>query len=380
MTIDARWLLEWLAESAVRTTVLAAVVGLVIAILRIRSVDANRAVWRWVLVAGLVMPVLTAVVPTIGVPIWTAEAPLAVMTLPAQESAVPQMPTQFAAPSQFAAPLGVEPSWELVLLTLYGLVAVGLLLRLAVGCGRISRLRLQAQPAQADALTPGQVRIVESDGCRVPFTFGWLDPTVVLPSNWQRWSQSQLGVVLTHEFAHIENRDFLFQMLSAVHRCLFWFSPLSWWLDRRLAGLAEHAGDDAVLRAGHDAVEYADWLYQFFGRRGYGRWGTSLVSMAGNSPAALRIDRILDPTRRPSRPLSRRALIALALLFLPLLWLSAGSSAVARAASSAAGQLQPPATPPNPPLPPTQEPRTGSKAAPTPLPRPAPLGASQEKP
>lgn len=84
MTIDASWFLEWLAECAVRTVLVGSVVALVAAVLRVRSVEANRVVWRWVLAAGLLMPVLTALVPTIQVPIWTAAAPPTVITAPAQ--------------------------------------------------------------------------------------------------------------------------------------------------------------------------------------------------------------------------------------------------------------------------------------------------------
>ena len=182
-----------------------------------------------------------------------------------------------------------------MLLALYGLVCLAMLLRLAVDRRRISHPHERVNTVQDASAAATGIRIVESASCRVPFTFGWLKPTIVLPSNWRRWSRNQLGVVLTHEFAHVQNRDFLFQILSAVHRCLFWFSPLRWWLGRRLVSLAEHAGDDAVLRAGHDAVEYSDWLYWFFGRGSYGRWGTPLISVAGARPATRRIDWVLDP-------------------------------------------------------------------------------------
>ena len=39
----------------------------------------------------------------------------------------------------------------------------------------------------------------------------------------------------------------LTQRLSLLHRAIFWFSPLAWWLDRHLADLAEQASDEATL-------------------------------------------------------------------------------------------------------------------------------------
>jgi uncharacterized protein (TIGR03435 family) len=41
---------------------------------------------------------------------------------------------------------------------------------------------------------------------------------------------------------------------------VFWFHPLSWWLERRLASLAEEACDAAVLSRGHDPRDYCTYL------------------------------------------------------------------------------------------------------------------------
>jgi beta-lactamase regulating signal transducer with metallopeptidase domain len=35
--------------------------------------------------------------------------------------------------------------------------------------------------------------------------------------------------------------------MAGVNRALFWFHPLAWWTERRLAALAEQACDDAAL-------------------------------------------------------------------------------------------------------------------------------------
>ena len=43
----------------------------------------------------------------------------------------------------------------------------------------------------------------------------------------------------------------LTQRLSLLHRAIFWFSPLAWCLDRRLADLAEQASDEAALSWRH---------------------------------------------------------------------------------------------------------------------------------
>ena len=58
---------------------------------------------------------------------------------------------------------------------------------------------------------------------------------------------AKLDAVIAHEVSHVVRRDALTQRLSLLHRAIFWFSPLAWWLDRHLAELAEQASDEAAL-------------------------------------------------------------------------------------------------------------------------------------
>jgi beta-lactamase regulating signal transducer with metallopeptidase domain len=67
-----------------------------------------------------------------------------------------------------------------------------------------------------------------------------------LPAGWRDWEAPVRDAALTHELAHIARRDVLTQRLSLLYRAIFWFSPLSWWLRRRLADLAEEASDEVV--------------------------------------------------------------------------------------------------------------------------------------
>jgi beta-lactamase regulating signal transducer with metallopeptidase domain len=104
----------------------------------------------------------------------------------------------------------------------------------------------------------------ESELISVPVTLGALRSTILLPLEWREWDDTKLDAVLAHEVAHVARRDGLTQRLSLVHRALFWFSPLAWWLDRKLAELAEQASDEAALSGGADRNEYARTLLGFF--------------------------------------------------------------------------------------------------------------------
>jgi beta-lactamase regulating signal transducer with metallopeptidase domain len=83
---------------------------------------------------------------------------------------------------------------------------------------------------------------------------------VVLPENWSQWPAAQLDAVLAHEHEHARRRDPLFQWLALLNRAVFWFHPLAWWLERRIAALAEEACDAVVLARGHDPRDYSEYL------------------------------------------------------------------------------------------------------------------------
>ncbi len=70
--------------------------------------------------------------------------------------------------------------------------------------------------------------------------------------------------MISHEISHVARRDAFIDRLSLLHRAVFWFSPLSWYLTRCIAELAEEASDEAALAAGADRTRYAETLLGFF--------------------------------------------------------------------------------------------------------------------
>ena len=67
-------------------------------------------------------------------------------------------------------------------------------------------------------------------------------------------------MVIRHERAHIERRDWLWQAFAQIMTAVFWFHPLVWLAAVRLRQEAEHAADDATLATGVQAPDYADRL------------------------------------------------------------------------------------------------------------------------
>ena len=169
----------------------------------------------------------------------------------------------------------------------YLAVSALLLLRLYRGLRHLRRVRDSAVPIDvphADALDVRETAMVDA-----PLTAGVLHPVVLLPMHWRDWDAETLDSVLAHEQAHVERRDCLWQMVSAIGRALVWVHPGAWLASAQLARLAEQACDDRVLirRGNRDA--YAKALLQIARESPSGpMFGIAM------SPTAQRIQRVLS--------------------------------------------------------------------------------------
>ena len=160
----------------------------------------------------------------------------------------------------------------------------------------------------------------------------------MLPDDWNQWSPAQLDAVLLHEREHARRRDPLIQWFALLNRAVFWFHPLAWWLERRLAALAEDACDAAVLARGHQPAAYCEYLLSL-AQRVTGA-GARVEIVGAAMPGAFlpqRIRRILKAG--PESQITRRRL-AWALWGVPVFGRrdcgDAGSSAVSRRHDGAA--------------------------------------------
>ena len=405
-------LLRHLAEPALRALVLAALAGLALAVGRVKDAAIRLAVWTALLYAALAMPFLAWVAPAVRLPMPALlAAPSVPPPAPAgQRILAPGSPVRIIAGATPSARLhSAEPSasrwtfsWLLVAAALYLLIAGILLAQLAVGFFISRRVKLSGRPVGdrrvLAALLEQSTRwglatapeLAESPAVAVPVTLGAWHPIILLPSAWRAWSEAKFQAVLAHELSHVVRKDALTRALAAIHRGVFWFSPLAWWLERHLAALAEQASDDAALRTVADRTFYAKVLLGFYqdlqGAAGRVRWEG--VAMTNRKQAQRRVDRILDSSRRLSAGLRKPAWVALALLAAPVIYLLAAVQPVAAnklhaedarvlaapltspaAEPVMAGMQAPPAVPATQPVPPT--PAT-PKPAPAPAPAPKP--------
>jgi hypothetical protein len=284
---------------SLRGLLMAVGTGLVVSTLRVRAASALHRAWAATMVSMLVLPVWTKWGPSVIAPVLPAEQAKAAITVFASASglAAGMHASDPAAPSESpqaglaeplpSAPRGLRPNWRAILLALYLAGFAAMLGRLIWGTLlALSTLR-GARPAEGFFTSPC---------CAVPVTIGWLRPVLLLPEDWPTWPATRLEAVLIHEREHARRRDPLVQWLALFNRCIFWFHPLAWWLERKLAALAEDACDGAVLARGYEAHDYARHLIELAQSvsemGGRFRWSGTVAFSAGSLPR--RIRRIVD--------------------------------------------------------------------------------------
>ncbi len=281
-------MLSVLGEAALRTALLTGVVQCGLWLLRVRQTQLLLTTWTIVLAASIAMPMLLRFDP-LRLPINPA------LSMPLIDGAADLLqgtPLQ-TPPGNARAEARTQPSIESWLEAVYAVGALAVALRLAVGIALSLRLLSQAIPFCPDWAAGTRVRI--SRDIKGPVTIGLV---ILLPIDVVAWPTKTRQAVLAHERAHVARWDFPMLILSQLNRAVFWFSPLSWWLHRRLVALTELASDDQAMASTRDRLGYAEILLEM-GRRP--EPASPGLAMARPSTLHVRIDRILLDQAIPRR-------------------------------------------------------------------------------
>jgi beta-lactamase regulating signal transducer with metallopeptidase domain len=332
-------LLTQLADASTRAVVLATLVALAVIFLR-RRPAVQHAMWTAVVAAMLALPLLRPIIPVTHLPVAEPAALHAINIGPDQWAVNPDgaaSPAPLAQPRSSALRLDwrsyVALAYLVGLLFFAARVILGAFLARRVL--RETRFITREVRTNFPALAGVPAEIHESDRVRVPLATGILRARVILPVEWRHWSNHRTLAVLTHELAHVRRRDPLIAFLAATNKCVFWFHPLAWWLERHLAELAEHAADNEGLAVSPDPESYARTVVAMASRlsRHPHRLIWNSASMSGPL-VARRVRRILDPaTVKSTQRLGRAACVVLASAGTLLLWIAAAADfqSIARA-------------------------------------------------
>ena len=326
-----------------------------------RAAAATRhAVWVAALVGAVLVPVFSAVLPALRVPLLPAELRAAAVPQPASRPALPAEPAQTdlaadqeshaAAPARTASAPAAYPDaapasavledTRALLRTMRDFVdgvpaiaalwlvgAIALLSRIVLSRLSVARVTRTRVPGRAPWLpfarrlarimrVPRRLRFLRSDRVAMPMACGVLRPAVVLPADADAWSADRLRAVLLHELAHVRRRDCLTQVTADVALAILWFHPLAWVARRAVRRERERACDDLVLAAGTPAPEYASHLLDVARDARHRTASLTLaggVAMARPSELEGRLMAILDDTR-PRRALTLRTCAVVGLI------------------------------------------------------------------
>lgn len=351
---SAYWL-SMLTDASLKGLILLALACVLTLALALRKFSAaeRHLVWAATLACLLVLPVLSAAMPSWQVlPNWLAASPevttAAVTKMPSHAAPAttpidfPQHHSLSASPKDFvgqtkvgaaADPLSASANsreakearaaaiafWTLVVWS-FGVAVC--LAPIALGHFCLWRLKRNSRPLTDDpwrALVKKashrlglrrRVMLLENDQGNVPMVWGIFRPKLLLPRERSEWSEERRYVVLLHELAHVKRWDCATKTISHLARAIYWFNPLVWLAAKRIQVECEQACDDLVLGVGNRPSDYAEHLVEITSGLQASRLAVH-NSMAMARPAELegRVRAILSGTR------NRRKLSVIAILF-----------------------------------------------------------------
>ena len=358
-------------DLAVKATFVFAATSVALLLMRRSTAATRHRVGTFGLGAALLLPILSAALPQVNIPILpdvrpaaaapqAFDAPAAMDAEPASEVswrqlalAVPEKAMAAApedavapeasasesasastSPSDFpipvAPPSGSSAAPSLLLFAwIAGAAAVAL--RLFVGWSRVRQIGREARPirdvewlVERDSAARRlelnrRVELVESEAVPVAMTFGVLRPLLMFGRAARQWAIERRRVVLLHELAHVKRADWPALLLAELAAAVYWFHPLAWWLTRRVRRDAETACDDLVIASGTKPSVYAGHLLGIFRSLGSPAHPTPALALGvgGSRPHHFeeRLRTILDPHSShggESRGQARLAVIVLA--------------------------------------------------------------------
>jgi beta-lactamase regulating signal transducer with metallopeptidase domain len=276
----------------------------------------------WLVLSSPVVPAIIIHTPMLAQNVVVTAPPPTTAALPRAGSA--KMASTPRVRGRFASTEGVRrtplrpiplPNHPLIALWIIGCIA--LLVRHAIGFVGATRLARRASIANGDettrelaGVTPAvgvrrEVRLGYSTEVETPITFGVARPYVLLPTEAGSWPIERRRAVLVHETAHIVRGDWLSQAIGQLACALFWFHPLAWYAFARLRDEAERAADDAVVRSGMPAFEYAAHLLELARRTSGARPNLVAVGLVSTNHLERRFAALLDAHRSRATLTSR---------------------------------------------------------------------------
>lgn len=210
----------------------------------------------------------------------------------------------------------VPESWAVYLFSLWGVIALLLLARVARSVWHLHKVRSTCVPLDpaslpgvvAETLRRKQTRrpvvICTSEKVGVPTALGLIRPSIVIPG-WvmKELPAEELNQVILHELAHLRRWDDWTNLAQQIVKALFFFHPAVWWIEKKIAFEREMACDDAVLAATESPRAYAECLAHLAEKSFLQRSVALAQALVGRiAQTSQRVAQILDVNRPKGNP------------------------------------------------------------------------------
>jgi TonB family protein len=182
---------------------------------------------------------------------------------PATEDVAPVSVATNANPVMVAKPAAFRVAWKREYFLV--LIATGAALRFLWICAGLLRLRRHRLDARMLTIPPvrfsnPRVRWFVSNTVGGPVTFGFLNPSILLPARVVELDADLREAIAHHELEHVRRRDWLFVMLEESIRGVLWFHPAIWFVLSRIQLAREQVVDAEVVGLTRDRERYLDAL------------------------------------------------------------------------------------------------------------------------
>jgi len=244
-----------------------------------------------------------------------------------------QQPVPFNLETSLTSSPGGIANWSwrqeglVLFFSLWAMVSLFLLVKLAMGLWQLRRLKRDSEPVSGPLAswfdqTLAQMNMIRKPVLKThqtigsPLVAGLFKPSILVPETLlNQLSGEALRQILLHELAHIKRWDDWVHLFQKAVLALFWFNPALHWLSRKMAWDRETACDQwAIARTGK-SKQYAYSLLKVSESMRYPANGLLTVgAVRGKKQLTHRIESLLKPSASPSR-LSTVVKILVGLLF-----------------------------------------------------------------
>jgi beta-lactamase regulating signal transducer with metallopeptidase domain len=212
-------------------------------------------------------------------------------------------------PAQTDAVVSLPDAWwtsTLMILALWMVWASIQLVRFVSAIVAIRRARARSRrfPPQLESGLPHWSRIrserratlVLSNSVTSAAVLGWGAPMIaVAPSLVRTLDPDDLDRVLIHEWAHVQRRDDVVNVLQLAVRIVAGWHPALWWIDRRLYLEREIACDEVTVAITGSPKSYAECLLKLSTLRGTPRPMQTAPAVFTSSGLRARVVKIVSP-------------------------------------------------------------------------------------